>query len=121
MILRRRFEERRGAISDPFEAWGNRIESWREEMWDGAAQAQESLRTHIARAEGSIEEALNDLKRARTAWQAARKDRSQRPSRHEIRSLRRAMQHAKQAVCARMDEWELLITDGMVMMAPMAA
>jgi stearoyl-CoA desaturase (delta-9 desaturase) len=130
VVLRRRFEERRAAFSAKLEQLGHRMETWRDEVTERATQRAEHahtvLQTRLVRAESRLEDALADLRAARSAYVAARRSRRQntmmyRPSRQEIRSLRSAARSAHRSVKATLAEWEQLMGDWAALPIPATA
>jgi stearoyl-CoA desaturase (delta-9 desaturase) len=118
MVLRRRFEERRSRLWNQIQEWGEAWDTWKEELAGVALETQGALKGHLVTAEAAIEEALADLRNTRSAWQSAQKNRH---SQHEIRSLNKTMRHAQHTLRKALVEWERMIDEYTLTMAPAAA
>ena len=106
MVLRRRFEQDRSRFSGLLDQWGEMLEDWGEAL---------SHERHLVRAASRIETALADLRAKRGEWQQAIKEKQ---SRHHVRSLRRTMRKAQRAIRASLTEWEDMMTQYTLTMAP---
>ena len=115
MVLRRRFEENRSRFSDQLEQWGEAWEVWKSEVSGRATETQEAFKAHMVRAEGRIEDALSDLRAKRHAWMEARQQ-NQTPA--QIRALRRTMLKAQRSIKASLSEWEQMMSQYALTMAP---
>jgi stearoyl-CoA desaturase (delta-9 desaturase) len=118
MILRRRFEENRSRFAAQMEDWGKAWEAWKEELSNDAHDAQDALGAHLVRAEGRLEAGLADLRAKRSEWQNAIR---QNHPQDQIRALRRAIRKAQRSVKAALAEWEAMLAQYSMTMAPVAA
>ncbi len=118
MVLRRRFEEGRSRFADQLDHWGEAWEAWKTEVSERANETQDVLQTHLVNAEMRIDAALADLRAKRNAWQQAIRD-NQSP--HYIRHLRRTMRKGQHAIKASLNEWEQLMQQYALTMAPAGA
>ena len=118
MVLRRRFEEGRSRFADQLDHWGEAWEAWKTEVSERANETQDVLQTHLINAEMRIDAALADLRAKRNAWQQAIRD-NQSP--HYIRHLRRTMRKGQHAIKASLNEWEQLMQQYALTMAPAGA
>jgi len=122
VVLRRRYEERKADMAEMLLNLGQRIETWREEVAERAAQhaqaARNTLDSHLLRAEEHLESALAEMRAARTAYTSARRSKA---SRSELDSLKSAARSAHRTVKAALREWEQSLTDWSVMALPVPA
>ncbi len=116
MVLRRRFEENRSRYSDQLSAWGQAWESWKEDVSERASETHNAMAEHLIRAEASIESALADLRTKQSAWQAGMKNKDLSPS--QLRSLRRTMRRARRSIQLAITEWEQMMDQYTLSMAP---
>jgi stearoyl-CoA desaturase (delta-9 desaturase) len=122
VIIRRRFDERRGDLEQTLLGLGQRIDTWREEVSSRASQhaavARQSVEGHLVRAEHTLDTALNDMRAARSAYAAAR--RAQAP-RLELQQLKKAARSAHGTVKAAFKDWEQVLDDWSMMAMPATA
>ncbi len=122
VILRRRYEEQRDDFADILGSLGQRIETWREEVSERAAQhaqaARSTVEAHLLRAEERVEAALAEMRAARTAYALAR--RNQAPKR-ELQNLKNAAKSAHRTVKTALSEWEQVLSDWTALAAPIPA
>jgi dGTP triphosphohydrolase len=118
MILRRRFEENRSRFAAQMEDWGKAWEAWREEITTDAHDAHDALGAHLIRAENRLEAGLADLRAKRSEWQNAIR---QNHSQDQIRALRRSIRKAQRSMKAALSEWEAMLDQYSMTMAPVAA
>jgi stearoyl-CoA desaturase (delta-9 desaturase) len=115
MILRRRFEEGRSRFAGDLEGWGKAWEAWKEEV---GQEAQDALGKHLLNAEARIETALNDLRTKHSEWQNAIREND---SRDRIRAMQRACKSAQRSIRDSIAEWETMVGQYTLTMAPTAA
>jgi stearoyl-CoA desaturase (delta-9 desaturase) len=115
MVLRRRFEERRSHLWLQLKEWGEVWDTWKEDMAGVAMETQGALKGHLVTAEATIEEALSELRQTRSAWQKAQRNRL---SKAEIRSLNKTMRAAQHTLREALAEWERMIDEYTMTMAP---
>lgn len=118
MVLRRRFEENRSRFSDQLDNWGEAWEAWKDEVSERASETHDALQGHLVRAESRIDAAIADLRAKRNAWQAAIKDNR---SPDHVRALRRTMRKAQRSIHASLSEWEQMMNQYAMTMAPVPA
>jgi len=122
VILRRRYEERKEDLATLLDSLGRRIDTWREDVTQRAAQhaqaACQTLEGHLVRAEERLEGALKDMRTARTAYATAY--RSSAP-RRELEGLRSAARSAHKTVKAALSEWEQVLADWSAIASPVPA
>ena len=115
MVLRRRFEEGRSQFADQLDSWGDAWEAWKNDVSERASETQAVLQTHLINAEIRIDAALADLRHKRNAWQQAIRDNR---SPDYIRNLRRTVRKGQHAIKASLNEWEQMMNQYAMTMAP---
>jgi len=122
LVLRKRYEERREDMAEVLQTFGQRIETWREEVSERAAHhasaARQGLESHLLRAEERLENAFSDMRKARNAYAAARRSEA---SKRELQTLRAAAKHAHRSVKTAFSEWEQVLTDWTAVAVPVPA
>jgi stearoyl-CoA desaturase (delta-9 desaturase) len=118
MVLKKRFEDRRGRLILWLDDVGHKVEElgdqWRRERETVAS----ALRCQLDDTQERLEASLIDLRRARSRWLAAcrqRTDKGTSLSAKEVRALKRAFRNASRSVKASLREWEALLADYMAM------
>jgi len=104
MVLRRRFEENRTRFSDHLDSIGKAWDTWKIEVSGRASETHNALAQHLVRMEEGIENALADLHTKQGTWQSGVK--SGDLSKAQLRTLRRAMRHARRSIQSAIAEWE---------------
>jgi predicted Abi (CAAX) family protease len=100
------------------EHWGKAWEAWREELSNDAHDAQDAMGKHLVRAENRLEAGLADLRAKRSEWQNAIR---QNQSQDQIRAMRRSIRKAQRSMKAALVEWEAMLEQYTMAMAPVAA
>ena len=120
MVLKKRFEDQRGSLGEWLESMGSRVEEFGHQLRRDKLSVSKALRTQLDETQHRLEASLVDLRRARTRWLMAQRQRGlERDSltAREVRALKRAFRNASRSVKASLREWEGLLADYMAVHA----
>jgi len=114
VVYRRRFKEKRAALSEHLSRWGERIEEWKARPGSPSLCPRQDLLNHLLNAEAQLKSALAELKAARlrltseplerigAAWRAQRRAQFRRAKRSAQKTLRH-WEMLAQSYIARLD------------------